>query len=388
MKPQLTLLFAFACTACLPTFCFSQSPVVKNFSDGGFNGSPIAPRPAVSKPVRLRNQQENNGFSLQPPVKQTRNQTLRPQEQGSTSTEALPPKKNKQVSSASRRKSVLLETCFVKLIEDIELPAEESGKLIRIEVQPGDRVSKNQLVAQMDDQRSRMMLEDASLKYRSASRLANDDTEIKSAHKKYSLAKREFEDIRTLYQKGSESKQAYARAKYSMQISEFELISAKNQKGLASIEAASAQVQVNAANASIARNAIQSPVDGIVFEVFKDGGEWATAGEKIMRIARMDKLRIQGYVEGSQFDPHEVRNKPVTVTLEMARESIDFSGQITFVSLEKGANRYRVWAEVNNIEKDGLWVLQSDGEVTMTIHLDRNGSAITKKRSPRQTFPR
>ena len=107
-----------------------------------------------------------------------------------------------------------------------------------------------------------------------------------------------------------------------------------------------------------------------------------------MRIARMDRLRIQGYVEGNQFDPHEVANKPVTVTLELATESIDFTGQIVFVSLEKKANRYQVWAEVNNVERNGRWVLQSDHEVAMTIHLDRNASSITRKRNPRQPFPR
>ena len=387
MKPQLAMLFAFA--ACLPAICLSQTqtPVVKNFSDGGFNGSPL-PRPTVTKPTRLRSPQDANQFSLTPPVKQSRSQPLRPHQQGSSSTEALPPKKNKQVSSSSRPKSVVLETCFAKLIDDIELPAEESGKLTKITVQPGARVSKDQLVAQMDDQRSQMMREEAGIRYRSASRLAGDDTEIRSAQKKLSLARREFEDTRTLYQKGSESKQAYQRAKYSMQIADLELVAAKNQKSMAALDAASAQVQVNAANASIRRNRIQSPVDGIVFEVFKDGGEWATAGEKIMRIARMDRLRIQGYVEGNQFDPHEVANKPVTVTLELATESIDFTGQIVFVSPEKKANRYQVWAEVNNVERNGRWVLQSDHEVAMTIHLDRNASSITRKRNPRQPFPR
>lgn len=387
MKPLLTSLFAVVCLAFLPTTCFAQSPVVEKMTDSSFTGSPI-----VTKPTRLKRPQDGNEFSLQPPVKQTRNQPrnqpLRPQEAGSTSTQTLPPKKNKQISSSSRPKSVPLETCFVKLIEDIEIPAEESGKLINISAQPGDRVSKNQMVAQMDDQRSRRMLEEATLKYRSSSRLANDDTEIKSAHKKYVLAKREYEDIFALYKKGSESKQAWQRSRYAMQISELDLIAAKNKKNLASLNSAAEQVRVNAANDSIERNAIRSPVNGIVFEVFKDGGEWATAGEKILRIARMDRLRIQGFVEGSQFDPHEVANKPVTVTLEMARESFDFSGQIVFVSLEKGGNRYRVWAEVDNIEKEGRWVLQADGEVSMTIHLDRNASSVTKKRNPQQTLPR
>ena len=217
--------------------------------------------------------------------------------------------------------------------------------------------------------------------------MARDTTEIKSANKKMILARRELEDIRKLAVKGSESKQAYQRAKYAFQIAELEFQAAKNQKSLAGLESLTQQVSVNAANDSISRNALTSPVNGIVFEVFKDGGEWVTAGETIMRIARMDRLRIQGFVEADKYDPNQVRNRAVTVTTELANESLEFSGQIVFVSPEKVNNRFKVWAEVDNIQRNGGWMLQAEGEVTMQIHLDQNGSSMTQ-RNPRRIVPR
>ena len=101
----------------------------------------------------------------------------------------------------------------------------------------------------------------------------------------------------------------------------------------------------------------------------------------------MDRLRIQGFVEADKYDPNQVRDRAVTVTTELANESLEFSGQIVFVSPEKVNNRFKVWAEVDNIQRNGGWMLQAEGEVTMQIHLDQNGSSMTQ-RNPRRIVPR
>ena len=392
-------------------FAVTSIPAVANAQSSSSSGGAFGGTPTVTTPSRI--QQGAGQFTPGPPLTPSGtskpassthfgsspigtsntfgNPPLRPTQDGSTSTEPLPPKQNqspnKQISSAGRSRVVNLDTCFVKLIEDIDVPAEESGKLIRVGVKPGQLVDRGSAIAQMDDQRSRRALEEATLRQESASRMARDTTEIKSANKKMILARRELEDIRKLAVKGSESKQAYQRAKYAFQIAELEFQAAKNQKSLAGLEALTQQVSVNAANDSISRNALTSPVNGIVFEVFKDGGEWVTAGETIMRIARMDRLRIQGFVEADKYDPNQVRNRAVTVTTELANESLEFSGQIVFVSPEKVNNRFKVWAEVDNIQRNGGWMLQAEGEVTMQIHLDQNGSSMTQ-RNPRRIVPR
>ena len=337
--------------------------------------------PIVTRPKRIT--QDEGDFAPTPPTKSARHNPKTSGKIKQSSTENLPRKRSQDSSdTTSRRTTALLDTCFVKLIEDIEIPAEESGKITAIHVKPGDDVGLEQPIAQMDDQRAQRMLEEASLKFQSADRLANDETEIRSAYKKMILAQREHEDIATLARKGSESKQAYQRSKYAMQISELDYQAAKNKKSLAALDKDAESVRVNAAKDSIKRNALKSPVEGIVFEVFKDKGEWVTAGDKIMRVARMDRVRIQGFVEAKKYDPSEIANRPVTVTLQLARDQEQtFSGEIVFVSYERGGNRYKVWAEVDNVKKNNRWILQAESEVTMEIHLDRESTSVTKRSS-------
>lgn len=95
-----------------------------------------------------------------------------------------------------------------------------------------------------------------------------------------------------------------------------------------------------------------------------------------MRIARMDRLRIPGIVEGDQYEPHEIANRPVTVTLELARgREVEFTGQIVFAGVEKRiGNKFMVWAEVDNrthADSQDHWMLQPGSVVRMRIHMDR-----------------
>ena len=95
----------------------------------------------------------------------------------------------------------------------------------------------------------------------------------------------------------------------------------------------------------------------------REAGEWVTAGETVMRIARMDRLRIPGIINGDEHDPHEIDGRPVTVTLQLARgRSVQFNGSIVFASVEKRiGNKFMVWAEVDNRHHEGSgrhWMLQ------------------------------
>jgi multidrug efflux pump subunit AcrA (membrane-fusion protein) len=270
----------------------------------------------------------------------------------------------------------------VQLIDDIDLPALESGPIVKMFVKPGDTIARQQMVVQMDDKIAQRMLEEATLKHRSAGRRANDNTEIEAAIKKTKLARSEFEDIAELYRRKSKSKHDRDRADYAAQISELEIQAAKNAKELATIDVETEMVRVNAARDTINRQALKSPVDGIVFETDKEEGEWVTAGERVMRIARVDRLRIVGFVE--QHDPSELVNKSITVTYEMARgRTIEFTGKIVFVKHESlgGKLRFHVWGEVDNRQENGHWLLHAGSDVKLRIHLDSpapTGSSITQ----------
>lgn len=267
-----------------------------------------------------------------------------------------------------------LQACDVQLIEDIDLPALESGQIREVNVKPGDSVTKDQTVAQLNDQRAQRAFDEASLRFQMADQRANDGTEIETAYKRFQLASIEHDKAEKLSHNKSVSEHEANRKKFSKEVEQLQYEGAKKARELAVIEAAAEMVTVKASEDSIARHKITSPIDGHVFEIFREAGEWVTAGETVMRIARMDRLRIVGIVEGSQHDPHEIADRPVTVTLKLARDrQVEFTGKVVFVLFERrSGDKYQVWAEVDNRTESGSidhWMLQPGAEVGMQIHL-------------------
>jgi multidrug efflux pump subunit AcrA (membrane-fusion protein) len=276
----------------------------------------------------------------------------------------------------TRSANLDLSECTVQLIQDIDLPALESGQIIAVDVKPGDSVTKDQAVAQMDDSRSQRALDEATLRHSIADRRANDATEEKTAYKRYRLAYIEHSKSAKLAQSRSVSEHDANRARFSAEVAQLEYEGAKKTRELAGIEAAAEMVTVRASEDSIARHRITSPIDGQIVDVKREAGEWVTAGETVMRIARMDRLRIPGIVNGNLYDPHEIADRPVTVTLELARgRQVQFTGEIVFAGVEKRiGNKFMVWAEVDNrphAENSNHWMLQPGSVVDMRIHMDQ-----------------
>ena len=127
--------------------------------------------------------------------------------------------------------------------------------------------------------------------------------------------------------------------------------------------------QVLAAQDGIERRRITAPIDGIVEEVFRHKGEWVQAGDPVMRLMRMDRLRVQGFLNAREFGPEIIGNRPVRVDVELSggrRET--FRGRIVFVSARiQAGGQYRVWAEVENRQSASQWVLRPGMAATMTI---------------------
>lgn len=289
--------------------------------------------------------------------------------------------------SGSSGSELMLRDCTVHLIEDIDLPALESGQLSEMLVKPGDSVEKGARIAQMNDQRSRRAFDEATLRFEIADERANDVTEVNTAYKRYQLAYVEHTKSEKLRRSGSVSAHEANRARFSAEVAQLEYEGAKKARDLAATEAAAEMVTVKASEDSIARHRIIAPINGHVFEVFKEAGEWVTAGETVMRIARMDRLRITGIVEGVDYDPHEIADRPVNVTLELARgRRVEFTGKVVFVGLEKfGTGKYLVWAEVDNrTEPTGRshWMLQPGAEVDMQIQLGQPAVQSAQGQTP------
>ena len=295
-------------------------------------------------------------------------------------------------SSTSSDKYLELSGCNVQLMQDVELPALESGQIKKMGVKPGGAVSVGDILVRLDDERAQLALQESSMRYKLANDRATDMNEVNTAYKRYQLSYTEYAKSRKLSQSGSVSAHSANRAKYSMEVAQLEYQAANNTRKLAATEAAVERVRVQAANASINRHLIKSPIVGNIVEFVRDEGEWVNVGDTIMRLARMDRLRVPAIVNGSHYDQQEIADRPVTITLTLARgRQVEFSGKIVSTEIERNlGNKYRAWAEIDNRLFEGSdkhWMLQPGCVVDMKIHLQDpplQSAAVGSKRQTRK----
>jgi len=270
--------------------------------------------------------------------------------------------------------TVLVENCLVSLVNETEVPAEESGVLRELYVKEGAEVKETDLLAQIDDTRAQRQKEVADANLAAATKKAENRTNIEYAEASSKVAYAEWmqgEEANRMH-KGTVTPAEIERLKLTYYKTWYEIKQAKMTKEIAGDEAKVSEAEVKAADEGIERRKIKSPWTGTVVEVYKNKGEWVQPGDLVMHVIRLDRLRIEGYLKMGQLHPREVKGLPVTVSIELERGvRREFQGKIVFANptFESGGE-YQVWAEVDNQrDQQGNWLLGPGLLANMTIHL-------------------
>lgn len=265
-----------------------------------------------------------------------------------------------------------LEFCRVKIIQEVEVPAQESGPLVALPVSEGQAVQQGEDLAQLDDRLARLRLETAQTKLEAMTEKASNNIDVRAATNALQIAERERKRNYQLFTKGSMPRAEYDRSALQAKQAALQLEQAERDMQAAGKDAQIETYNVKAASDSILRHQVKSPINGVVMELHKRPGEWVNAGDNVMRVAQMDRLYVQGLLDSSLFNPHEIEGQKVTISVPVARgESLEFRGRIIFVAMEKyNAKSYVVKAEVENRQHQGRWLLMAnEDEALMRIHL-------------------
>ena len=268
----------------------------------------------------------------------------------------------------------VLERCLVSLMEEAKVPAREAGVLDQLVVREGDVVKRGDVIAKIDDNQPQMERRKAKAEHDQAVAKAESDVDVRYAVAAEKVAQIEFEKAAESDRKvpGSVTRVELNRLQLNEQKSELQIEQAQLEKKVSGLAAVSKGVEVDAAENSIERRLIKAPLDGMVVQIFPHQGEWMQPGDPLARVVRTDKLRVEGYVDSTRWNPEQVRDRPVTVEVTLAGSRREqFKGRIMFTSpiVESGGD-YRVFAEVENRQEPGSpnWLLRAGQTATMTIH--------------------
>ncbi len=278
-------------------------------------------------------------------------------------------------SSSSTQARIDVDHCSVHLIDDIEIPAKESGLLSELNVKEGDAVPANKIIGTIDATLLQIELQRAQTKLEIANEMASDTSSIEVAMKKYALAKHEYEVASRLASKGSKSNQERMRAKYSKDASAAEVTVAKMQQREALGQARIEDVNTKQIQQMISNLRVETRFDGQVLQLFKHPGEWVNKGDSIAHFARIDHVWVEGTVSADKCNIQDVMGQDTIVTLKQAGgETVTFNGKIVSIPLkmEAAGSRFRVKAEVLNRFENGAWLLRPEAQLSMKIDLSPN----------------
>src|SRR5262245_7886605 len=288
-------------------------------------------------------------------------------------TLAAPPLVSSPAGVPPAGKQVQLSHCLVSLLADVQVPALEAGALTGVEVTEGQFVTQGQLLARIDDRQPQLDKLAAELQRDAALAKAQDDIEVRFAVAAQAVAAAELERALAIDRRspGGITQQEIQKLQLAKRRDELQIEKSKLEMRVAKMNADVHQAAVKSADEAVARRQIVSPLDGVVVALLHDKGEWVAAGEGVVQVVRVDRLRVEGLLSAAEYGPEEVAGRPVTVEVPLAGGRMGrFVGQVIFISpLVAAGNTYRVRAEVENRIEAGHPLLRPGMTATMTIAL-------------------
>jgi multidrug efflux pump subunit AcrA (membrane-fusion protein) len=261
--------------------------------------------------------------------------------------------------------------CLVSLLADRQVSAQEAGLLVSLAIQEGSQVKENGLLGQINDSQAQMQKRVATAEHEVAKKKAADDVNVRYAEAAKRVAESEYMIKKTANDKVPGAVPIVEMQKLLLTVEQaaLQIEKSKHEQTIARYEADAYEAKVDVAEDAINRRKILSPIDGEVVEIFVRPGEWVEPGNVVFRVLRMDRLRIEGFLNAAHFSPSEINARPVTVEVKLARGRTErFQGKVVFVNpVVQAGGDYRVWAEVDNRQENGEWLLRPGLEAEMTI---------------------
>ncbi len=279
-------------------------------------------------------------------------------------------------TKTSAEKTVV-ESALVTVIEEAEVPAQVEGILAAVEVREGQMIDAGGIVARIEDVEVRLTHDRAKVEFELARKQATNDLKIRLARKSTEVArtelKRAVESVEKY--KKSVSETEIDRLRLAAERSELEIDQALHEQEAAQLTSRLKEIEMELAKQAVIRRSLVSPIAGMVVQVNLHQGEWVPAGKTAVRVLRVDRLRVEGFVQ-SKKATGDLVGRRVTLAVDLGgKTGAEFEGSVVFVSPEVNPvnGQVRVWAEVENEQL----MLRPGLRGNLTIHPD---AAQTAKR--------
>lgn len=287
--------------------------------------------------------------------------------------ESVPPETMPSAADRPRRTDgiIVVEYAQLKFLNDIEVAAPADGFITKLDLQEGDSVAKGDILVELDKRLVEAELEVARNEAIAAIKKSEDKSEIEYAKSAEEVAKQDLDNSTELMSRRVESQGDHRKKWLEHRRSELAITVADLKRSQDIAAADVTRAKERKAETQIDLLTVKANFPGMIATKNKDVYEWVRAGEILMRLVSLEKLRVLGRVRVDSLDaaPHLLVGAPAKITIQLypgAREVV--SGKVGFVSpVMDSAGNYVVWVEIPNQLVKDQWLFREGMIATIEI---------------------
>lgn len=233
-------------------------------------------------------------------------------------------------------RAIRIRSAIVSIAESVDLPAEQSGVLVELNVSPGQTVTVGQLIAKVKDESLSQKLEHARLEHELSKMAAESKVDLLYSQKSYDVAVSELRRSENANLRVPNSVPVAKLEKQGLEKdrTELKLEQARRDLEMAAYRTRLTSSSIKMAQADLAKTKVTAPMSGLVVAVEKRVGEWVDVSNVVCKLVRTDRLWIQGLLPAQQAAKIAI-GTPVQIEFHQDWvQTKKVAGKIVFVSPE------------------------------------------------------
>ena len=224
--------------------------------------------------------------------------------------------------------------CLMQPREVVTVSAPVEGVLERVAVDRGDVVQVGSVLAVLESSQERTVVAIAKAR-------AEQDYSIKSNQVRLDFGERRFARTDEMFKKSLIPLKELDEAETAKVLAVYGLVEANEQKRLADLDLERAQ-------AVLALRTVKSPTTGVVTERMRHPGELASRENPIMKIARLDPLRVEVFVPIALYGRVTVGQRAVVVPEPPLNRPLDATVVVVDKVADAASSTFGVRLEIAN----------------------------------------
>ena len=215
---------------------------------------------------------------------------------------------------------------------EITVSAEANGKIEFLEIEEGNKITKNQIVGVIDT--TQLHLNKLQL-LASIETIYSKSTNVLSQRKVLSeqlkTAKMEQNRILSMYKESASTKRQVDEIDGKVSVIQEQMKSVETQNAPIVNEVKSLEVQIKKIDDQIKKSKIENPVGGTVLTKFSEPNEITSYGKPLYKIADLSEMTLRVYFSETQLSSIKV-GQEVAVSIDENDGTKSYKGKISWIS--------------------------------------------------------